>query len=100
MAAQNADVVVVTNEDPYDESPQVIVDAVADAAAKAGKVDGKDLFRILDRQEAIEKAISLAQPGDLVLLTGKGNEPVMAVAHGKKIPWDDREAARVTLKKL
>jgi UDP-N-acetylmuramoyl-L-alanyl-D-glutamate--2,6-diaminopimelate ligase len=58
-----------------------------------------NLFRVLDRGEAIEKAICLALPGDLVLITGKGCEPVMAVADGKKIPWDDRVAARIALHK-
>ncbi|MBI2551497.1 UDP-N-acetylmuramoyl-L-alanyl-D-glutamate--2,6-diaminopimelate ligase [Candidatus Uhrbacteria bacterium] len=99
FVAKHADIVVVTDEDPYDEDPKRIIDMVAGAAAAAGKTDGTDLYRISDRQEAIEKAMSLASPGDLVLLTGKGNEPVMAVAHGKKIPWDDRSAARMALVK-
>ena len=55
-------------------------------------MDGVDLYRILDRQEAIDFAIRIAEPGDLILITGKGSEPVMAVADGKKIPWDDRAA--------
>lgn len=94
LSAHEADITIVTNEDPYDEDPMSIVTRVADAAAAAGKVYGTTLFRILDRREAIQKAISLAQPGDVVLITGKGSEPVMAVASGKKIPWDDREEAR------
>lgn len=98
MAAEHAAIVIVANEDPYDDDPIEIINDVADAAKAAGKQDGVDLFRMLDRQEAIQKAIDLAEPGDLVLLTGKGSEPVMAVAHGKKIPWDDREAARKALK--
>lgn len=97
MSAEHDDVVIVANEDPYDDDPMQIINDVADAAAAEGKRDGVDLFRILDRQEAINKAILLAQPGDLVLITGKGSEPVMAVAHGRKIPWDDRAAARRAL---
>lgn len=100
FAATHADTVIVTNEDPYDENPMGIVNAVADAAAKAGKHDGKDLFRVLDRGEAIGKAASLASTGDLVIIGGKGSEPVMAVADGKLIPWDDREAARQALQKI
>lgn len=98
MAAARDDVVIVANEDPYDEKPLDIINAVADAAAAAGKQDGVNLLRIVDRQEAINKAIALAEPGDLVLITGKGSEPVMAVAHGKKIPWDDREKVRQALR--
>ncbi len=94
MSAKQADVVIVTNEDPYDDDPMTIINEIAEAALQEGKEDEINLFRRLDRQEAIDLAIKLAEPGDLVLITGKGNEPVMAVAGGKKIPWDDREAAR------
>ena len=94
MDATHADIVIVTNEDPYDDSPMEIINNVADAAVAAGKKEDTTLFRILDRQEAINQAINLAQKDDLVLLTGKGSEPVMAVAHGKKILWDDRTVAR------
>lgn len=100
MAATRDDIVIVTNEDPYDEDPQTIIDQVADAARDAGKRENVELFRILDRSEAIAKAMRLAEPGDLVLITGKGCEPVMAVADGKKIPWDDRAAAREALHDL
>jgi UDP-N-acetylmuramyl tripeptide synthase len=98
MSAAHDDVVIVANEDPYDEDPMQIVNDVADAAVEAGKKDGEDLFRILDRQEAIQYAIDVAEVDDLVLITGKGNEPVMAVANGEKVPWDDRQAARKALK--
>ncbi|MBI2475365.1 UDP-N-acetylmuramoyl-L-alanyl-D-glutamate--2,6-diaminopimelate ligase [Candidatus Uhrbacteria bacterium] len=100
MSATNADIMIVTNEDPYDDDPMEIINNIADAAVKVGKQENINLFRILDREEAINKAIAVAQPGDLVLLTGKGNEPVMAVAGGKKIPWDDRVAARKALHSL
>jgi len=100
MSAQYDDVVIVTNEDPYDDDPMEIINHIADAAAEAGKKEGVDLFCLLDRQKAIDFAISLAQAGDLVLITGKGCEPVMAVANGQKIPWDDRTAARSALHKV
>lgn len=99
MAASHDNIVIVANEDPYDEDPMQIVNDVADAAGSNGKMDGVDLYRILDRQEAIDFAVKIAQPDDLVLITGKGSEPVMAVANGKKIPWDDREAVRRALTK-
>ncbi len=99
MCASHDDVVIVTNEDPYDDDPMEIINDIADSAVAHGKKEGIDLFRILDRGQAIDYAISLAHPGDLVLITGKGSEPVMAVANGKKIPWDDRVAARASLHK-
>ena len=99
MAAVHDDIVIVANEDPYDEDPMQIVNDVADAAGRAGKMDGVNLYRILDRQEAIDFAIKIAQSDDMILITGKGSEPVMAVAGGKKTPWDDRDAARRALNK-
>lgn len=99
LAAEKEDVVIVTNEDPYDEDPRSIIEEVAKGAADAGKVEDKNLHLIDDRQDAIDKAIELAREGDVVLLTGKGSEPVMAVAGGKKVPWSDKEAALKALQK-
>jgi len=100
MAGKTADIVIVTNEDPYDDDPQEIIHEVADGAVSAGKVIKENLFRNPDRRGAIAKAFSLAQAGDLVLITGKGSEQKMAVAHGKYIDWDDRAVAREELAKL
>ena len=49
---------------------------------------------MIDRREAICKAVNLAEEGDLVLVTGKGCEQAMVVAGGRKIPWDDRVELR------
>ncbi len=100
MAGQTADIVIVTNEDPYDDDPQTIIHEVADGAINVGKVIKENLFRNPDRRGAIAKAFSLAQEGDLVLITGKGSEQKMAVANGKYIDWDDRQVAREELAKL
>lgn len=97
LAAENAAFVVVTNEDPYDDDPMEIINQVAEGAKQGGKREGENLFLILDRAQAIQKAMDLAAPGDLVLLTGKGSEQRMCVAGGKKIPWDDREAAKLAI---
>lgn len=100
MAGKRADIVIVTNEDPYDDDPMEIINDVAEGARKVGKQNDVNLFLKLDRQKAIDLAIWIAQPGDLVLITGKGSEPVMAVAGGRKIPWDDRQAARDAIHRL
>ncbi len=97
MAGKKADIVIVTNEDPYDDDPMSIIDNVAAGALEAGKELDKNLFKILDRKQAIAKALSLAKPGDLVLVTGKGAEQKMAVAEGKYIDWDDRKVIRQVL---
>lgn len=99
LAGKNADIVIVTNEDPYNDDPQEIIHQVADGAVEAGKVIKENLFREPDRRKAIAKAFSLAQPNDLVLLTGKGSEQKMAIKNGY-IDWDDRTVAREELRKL
>ena len=99
LAAENADIVIVTNEDPYDDDPMTIINDVARGARDGGKKDDENLFMILDRGEAIKKAVALASAGDLVLVTGKGAEQAMCVAGGKKIPWDDRAKLREAIAK-
>lgn len=98
IAAEHEDVVIVTNEDPYDEDPRAIIEQVAKGAQDAGAKEGIDLFLIDDREEAIRKAVRLAKTGDVVIITGKGSETVMAVEKGKKVAMDDRESARRAIK--
>lgn len=98
LAGEIADYVIVTNEDPYDDDPLIIIDQVATGAEHEGKELNKDLFKILDRKEAIQKAINLAEEGDIVLITGKGSEQGICVADGEMIPWDDREIVKDALK--
>lgn len=90
IAGTKADYVIVSNEDPYDENPLDIINQVANGAKSVGKEEGINLFRILDRREAIKKGVQLAQEGDLLLLTGKGCEQAICLANGEKKPWDDR----------
>jgi UDP-N-acetylmuramoyl-L-alanyl-D-glutamate--2,6-diaminopimelate ligase len=92
IAGNNCEKIILTNEDPYDEDPQKIIDEVSEGT------QGKE-EKIIDRKEAIKKAISLAQEGDVVVVTGKGSEPWMCLEKGKKIPWDDREIVKEFLNK-
>ena len=94
LAAEAADIVIVTNEDPYDEDPQVIIDEVALGAEKKGKNRNRDLFLVLDRREALKMAVDMANEGDLVLATGKGAEQYICLSQGKKMVWDDRKELR------
>jgi UDP-N-acetylmuramoyl-L-alanyl-D-glutamate--2,6-diaminopimelate ligase len=100
IAGEQADTVIVTDEDPYDEDPYIIIDQVALGAEKAGKVLERDLFKIIDRRQAIAQALAKAQPNDIVLITGKGSEQAICVKGGKKIPWDDRTVVREELKRI
>ena len=94
LAAEHADMVIVSNEDPYDDDPMEIIREVAAGASEAGKKEGENLFLILDRKEALQKAIALAEPGDIVIATGKGAEQAIVTAGGVKQPWDERVQLR------
>lgn len=94
IAARNADLVIVTTDDSYDEDPGEIAKAVAAGVRAAGAASSHE---ILDRKEAIRSAITEAQSGDLVLITGKGCEQVQVVG-GKRLPWDDRTVVREALR--
>lgn len=94
LADKYADIVIITNEDPYSEDPEAIMDQVL--CGIKNKKTGESLFRILDRKEAIKKAVELAQKDDVIIITGKGSEQFM-VWGSKKIPWDDRVVAEEAL---
>lgn len=98
LAGENADYVIIANEDPYDEDPMAIINEVA--AGVVSKKENINLWKIFDRRKAIKKALELAQENDIVLVTGKGCEQAMCVANGKKIPWDDRKVIRELLQEL
>ena len=97
LADEYADIVIITNEDPYSEDPEKIIDQVL--AGIKNKTLGENLFRISNRKEAIKKAVNLAKSGDLVMITGKGSEQFM-ICGEQKVPWDDREIAREAIKKI
>ncbi len=98
LASEKADYVIITNEDPYDEDPMAIINEVA--VGVENKIENINLWKILNRREAIKKALGLAQENDMVLVTGKGCEQAMCMANGKKIPWDDRKVILEELRNL
>ena len=100
MAGEFSRYVIVTNEDPYDEDPMEIINQVARGAIAAGKELNKDLFKILDRRQAIKKALILAKKDDIILITGKGSEQAIVEKDGHQLPWDDRKVVREELKNL
>ncbi|MDD3285269.1 MAG: UDP-N-acetylmuramyl-tripeptide synthetase [Patescibacteria group bacterium] len=97
MAGEKADIVIVTDEDPYDDNPWDIINQVAAGAEKAGKVSESNLYKVLDRREAMRLAFRLAGADDLVLITGKGAEQYICGPKGSQTPWDDRIVAREEL---
>ena len=93
IAAKLADYLICSNVDPYDDDPTPIVEDIAVAAEAHGMVRNQNLFVIEDRRLGIRKALELAKPGDVVLITGKGSEQSMII-DGKSLPWDDRVVVR------
>jgi UDP-N-acetylmuramoyl-L-alanyl-D-glutamate--2,6-diaminopimelate ligase len=99
-ARRLADHVVVTSDNPRSEDPDAIIAAiVAGAQAEApGESAGMEVES--DRRAAIERAMAVAQPGDIVLIAGKGHEQGQEFEGGRKLPFDDREVARDALRGL
>ena len=95
-AAKFADHTVITNENPRSEDPVEMVEEIATHFQHAG---GGSFDKLPDRSEAIQRAMSLAEPGDLVLIAGKGAEPTMIYADRIE-PWDDRAVAQAALADL
>ena len=93
IASGMCETVILTNEDPYDEDPEKIIKEMIGEMKKEPVI-------IMDRREAINKAISLAKDGDSVLISGKGTDPYIMEANNKKTPWSDFEVAKEELKKI
>jgi UDP-N-acetylmuramyl-tripeptide synthetase len=99
IADKYADIVIVTTDDPYDEKPKDISDAVLSGVLRnKNRALKENVFEIIDRRQAIKKAIEMAEPGDAILFAGKGGERWMNLAKGKKIPWDESEIVREEIK--
>jgi UDP-N-acetylmuramoyl-L-alanyl-D-glutamate--2,6-diaminopimelate ligase len=99
LAGKFADIVVITEEDDRDIDGNEIMDQIAAGAQKAGKKPDKDLFLTPDRTEAINFAIQKAEPGDTVLLLGKGHEKTIERADGEH-RWDEIGTAKKALTKI
>jgi len=93
--------IILTNEDPYSENPLQIINDIENGFSQIPNSKFQILnsyYKILDRKEAIKKAISLAKKGDIVIITGKGCEPWLHLEKGKKIPWDERKIVEELIK--
>ena len=90
IAAHYCDEIILTNEDPYDEDPEEILSQIEAGIAQVPYPRPK-MMKVLDRREAIRKAVEALQPGDVLIGTGKGSEDCIHLARGKKIPWNEKE---------
>jgi UDP-N-acetylmuramoyl-L-alanyl-D-glutamate--2,6-diaminopimelate ligase len=98
VAGKMNDYVIITDEDPYDENPNNIIDEVFSGVLEAGKEENKNAWRILSRLEAFKKALSLAKPEDIIIITGKGSETSIMRTGGIKENWNDTDEILKLLK--
>jgi UDP-N-acetylmuramoyl-L-alanyl-D-glutamate--2,6-diaminopimelate ligase len=90
IARSLADRVVVTSDNPRSEDPLRIIEAIAAGA-------GPQAEQVVDRAQAIARAIGEAGPDDVVLIAGKGHEPYQEIL-GQRLPFSDLEQARLALR--
>jgi UDP-N-acetylmuramoyl-L-alanyl-D-glutamate--2,6-diaminopimelate ligase len=93
IADEYCDHIILTDEDPYDEDPQHIVEDVAKGISHPPTI-------IMNRRLAIREALKLARTGDAVIITGKGTDPYIMGPNGTKKPWSDAKVAREELAAL
>ncbi|UJA21875.1 UDP-N-acetylmuramoyl-L-alanyl-D-glutamate--2,6-diaminopimelate ligase [Thermoleophilia bacterium SCSIO 60948] len=98
IGARLSDLAIVTSDNPRSEDPERIVDEVLEGARAAQ--GGGELRAVVDREQAIADALAVAEPGDTVVIAGKGHEQGQEFAGGRKIPFDDRDVAREALRRL
>jgi UDP-N-acetylmuramoyl-L-alanyl-D-glutamate--2,6-diaminopimelate ligase len=97
VADRLSDVIVVTSDNPRFEDPSRIIEEIQRGLSAGRRRDsGRRLLAIVDRGDAIAKAIELARPGDLVLIAGKGHEKHQAIGD-RVVPFDDVVVAREAL---
>jgi UDP-N-acetylmuramoyl-L-alanyl-D-glutamate--2,6-diaminopimelate ligase len=100
-ARRLADHVVVTSDNPRSEDPEAIIAEIVEGAEAAARAGARSELEVEpDRAAAIERAITLAGDGDVVVIAGKGHEQGQEFEQGRKVPFDDREVAREALRAL
>lgn len=92
IASRWCDEIILTDEDPYDEDPAIIVNEI-----RSG-IDNPRTEVEMDRRKAIARAIGKARRGDAVLITGKGTDPYIMGPGGAKTPWSDARVAEEELR--
>jgi UDP-N-acetylmuramoyl-L-alanyl-D-glutamate--2,6-diaminopimelate ligase len=86
---------IVTSDNPRSEDPEAII-----AEVLGGIENGAEVEVEPDRRAAIGRALKRAEPGDTVVIAGKGHEQGQEFENGRKVPFDDREVAREELRRL
>jgi UDP-N-acetylmuramoyl-L-alanyl-D-glutamate--2,6-diaminopimelate ligase len=96
VAARLSDVVVITSDNPRSEDPQRIIDEINLGAQPETRQRDVHVLTVVDRRDAIYKAVGDASAGDLVLIAGKGHEKYQEIG-GRRLPFDDVAVVREAL---
>jgi UDP-N-acetylmuramoyl-L-alanyl-D-glutamate--2,6-diaminopimelate ligase len=91
IGARLADIALVTSDNPRSEDPEAIIGEILAGA-------GREVEHDVDRRRSIHRAVALAEPGDVVVIAGKGHEQGQEFAGGRKEPFDDVSVAREALR--
>jgi UDP-N-acetylmuramoyl-L-alanyl-D-glutamate--2,6-diaminopimelate ligase len=94
VAAAASDLAILTSDNPRDEDPEVIIEEVL-TGVPGGRENGRVVVEA-DRRVAIRRALDTAEPGDIVVIAGKGHETYQEIA-GRRMPFDDAVEARDAL---
>jgi UDP-N-acetylmuramoyl-L-alanyl-D-glutamate--2,6-diaminopimelate ligase len=102
ISARYADSIIITNDDVYESDPEEIAISIDQGIKEGARSKGQEIHHeiILDRKQAISRALSIAQKGDIVIFTGKGSEQFLVLPGDKRIEWDEREVVREAINRL
>jgi UDP-N-acetylmuramyl tripeptide synthase len=98
-STQYSDYIIVTNDDVYESDPGEIAGNI-ELGIKNYELRKPAHEIILDRREAIHRALTIAQTNDLILITGKGSEQFLVLPGNKRIEWDEVSVVREELKRI
>ena len=96
VAARLSDLVVLTSDNPRSEDPERIIDQIRNGVLSTAGETGCRHLAIADRRAAIERAVAEAEPGDAVVIAGKGHEREQIIGDAR-LPFEDRAVAREAL---
>ena len=96
-----SDLAVVTSDNPRSEDPEAIIEEILEGVPASARAEpAGSLVVEPDRRAAIGLALDAARPGDVVVIAGKGHEQGQEFAHGRTVPFDDREVAAAELRRV
>lgn len=99
ISSQFTDTIIITNDDVYDSDPEEIARNISEGINQntTNKKVG-EVITVLDRKEALKKSLAIAEAGDVILVTGKGNEQFLVLPGNQRIAWDEVSIMKELLK--